>query len=61
MPFQSWELQATGDDSAKFTVLAACSENVFEIKVIQCSFVTCFENKHLMLDKMDLDCLFSFL
>ena len=33
MPFQSWDLYATGKDSALFTVTAACSENIFEIKV----------------------------
>jgi len=36
MPFQSWDLYATGKDSALFTVTAACSENIFEIKGSLC-------------------------
>ena len=39
MPYQMWKLQPTGGATALFTVVAVCSENIFEIEVCQILFL----------------------
>lgn len=44
MPYQMWELQPTGGAAALFTVVAVCSENIFEIEVCQFLFLYIINN-----------------
>lgn len=60
MPYQMWELQPTGGAAALFTVVAVCSENIFEIEGSECRLLkpeeeTCDEFEHIYEKWMDPD------
>ena len=58
MPYQMWELQPTGGATALFTVVAVCSENIFEIEVcevlLSLYFMLTFSSAIIFVMRLDL-------